>query len=429
MSGPAQLRAQIVGGGLAGLSAAAALASIGWRVDLHEAKPFLGGRTTSYPLHPSMPDSERIDNCQHVLLRCCDNLLDFYRRCGVADKIDFHQTLYFVRPGGAVDRLERGPWPKPLHLAGAFLRFGFLDWADKWSLLTTLRALERQKSRPDLDDLSMGEWLRGRRVTKRSYERFWRPILVSALNEEPERSSAKAAFQVFADGLMGSRTSYEMGVAAVPLGELYDAVGDGRLGANLRVHARSRLERIDPDSGAADFYIAAVPFERIAGLIPDLALDLEPFEHSPITGVHLWFDRPVTELPHAALLDRTMQWMFRRGPSYVQCVVSASRELLPLSQAEIVELACRDLRDFFPEARQARLLRSHVIKEVRATYSVKPGLEASRPAAVTRIPNLFLAGDWTATGWPATMEGAVRSGYLAAEAAARAAGLRARFLQ
>ncbi len=419
---------QIVGGGLAGLAAAAALASLDWRVELHESKPFLGGRATSFPVSPADPDSERIDNCQHVLLRCCDNLVDFYRRCGVEDKIEFHDRIHFVRPGGAVDTLARGPWPKPLHLAGSFLRFGFLDWRDKWSLITTLQALEREKHRPDLDAIPMSEWLHARPVTERSYQRFWRPILVSALNEEPERSSAKAAFQVFADGMMGTRTSYEMGVAAVPLAELYDAAGDGRLGPSLRVHLRSRVERIDPRSPEADYYIAAVPFERAAELLPDLDLPLEKFEHSPITGVHLWYDRPITELPHAALLDRTMQWMFRRGDSYVQCVVSASRDLLPLSQAEIVELAEQELAEFFPAAREAKLLRSRVIKEVRATYSIVPGLERDRPTAVTKIPNLFLAGDWTATGWPATMEGAVRSGYLAAEAAVRASGGDARFL-
>lgn len=419
---------QIVGGGLAGLAAAAALASLDWQVDLHESKPFLGGRATSYPVTPSDPASERIDNCQHVLLRCCDNLLDFYRRCGVEDKIDFFDRIHFVRPGGAVDTLERGVLPKPLHLAGSFLRFGFLGWADKWSLITTLRALEREYRRPGLDEVSMADWLRGRRVTERSYQRFWRPILVSALNEEPERSSAKSAFQVFADGMLGSRTSYEMGVAAVPLAELYDAAGHGRLGANLRVHLRSRVERIDPASRQADYFIAAVPFERIGGLIPELDLNLERFEHSPITGVHLWFDRPITELPHAALLDRTMQWMFRRGESYVQCVVSASRDLIPMSQPEVVELALRDLAEFFPAARKAKLLRSQVIKEARATYSIIPGLEADRPGAVTKLPNVFLAGDWTDTGWPATMEGAVRSGYLAAEAAVRAAGGQACFL-
>lgn len=421
-------RVQIVGGGLAGLAAAAALASLDWQVDLHESKPFLGGRATSYPVSPADPDSERIDNCQHVLLRCCDNLLDFYRRCGVEHKIDFYDRIHFVRPGGAVDTLERGPWPKPLHLAGSFLRFGFLDWADKWSLITTLWALEREKNRTDLDAVPMSEWLRSHQATERSYQRFWRPILVSALNEEPERSSAKAAFQVFADGMLGTRTSYEMGVSSAPLAELYDAAGDGRLGENLRVHLRSRVERIEPESAAADYYIAAVPFERIEALAPGLGLPLNKFEHSPITGVHLWFDRPITDLPHAALLDRTMQWMFRRGPSYVQCVVSASRELLPLSQSEIVQLAIRDLADFFPPAAQATLVRSQVIKEVRATYSVVPGLERDRPGPVTKVPNLFLAGDWTATGWPATMEGAVRSGYMAAEAAARAAGTEARFL-
>lgn len=421
-------RVQIVGGGLAGLAAAAALASLDWEVDLHESKPFLGGRATSYPVSPSDPDSERIDNCQHVLLRCCDNLMDFYRRCGVESKIDFYDRIHFVRPGGAVDTLERGMLPKPLHLAGSFLRFGFLSWADKWSLINTLRALEREKDRRDLDAVAMSDWLRSRRVTEQSYQRFWRPILVSALNEEPERSSAKAAFQVFADGMLGTRDSYEMGVSAVPLAELYDAAGDGRLGAHLRVHLRSRVERIDPQADAADCYISAVPFERITELVPGLDLPLAKFEHSPITGVHLWFDRPITELPHAALLDRTMQWMFRRGESYVQCVVSASRDLLPMSQAQIVALAQRELAEFFPPAAEAQLVRSQVIKEVRATYSIIPGLEQERPGPVTKFPNLFLAGDWTATGWPATMEGAVRSGYLAAEAAARTAGVDARFL-
>ena len=168
--------------------------------------------------------------------------------------------------------------------------------------------------------------------------------------------------------------------------------------------------------------------QRIEALLPELDLRLARFEHSPITGVHLWFDRPVTELPHAVLLDRTMQWLFRKSETYVQCVVSASRSLLKLSRQEIVEIACRELREFFPATHEAKLTRSHVVKEVRATYSIAPGLEAVRPSCATRYPNVFLAGDWTDTGWPATMEGAVISGYRAAEAAARAEGVEGRFV-
>ena len=408
-----------MGGGLAGLSAAAALASAGFEVDLHEAKPFLGGRATSFPVHPSEPEGERIDNCQHVLLRCCDNLLDFYKRCGVEDKIQFYKAIHFVRPGGAVDTLERGALPAPLHLAGSFLRLGFLGIGEKLALIRDLRAIEKEYAKREyLDTFTFGAWLRERGASENTYKRFWEPIIVSALNEDPEVASAKPAFQVFAEGLMGSRTSYEMGVPAVPLADLYAATPKG-----VRVHLRSNVERIDPASDEADYYISAVPFERVNALVPGLDLRLEKFTHSPITGIHLWFDRPVTELPHASLLDRTIQWMFRRGERYVQCVVSASRSLMGMKREEIIELAVRELGEFFPAAKRAKLERAHVVKEARATYSVIPGLEADRPGAETEYPNFFLAGDWTDTGWPATMEGAVRSGYRAAEAVARASGV------
>lgn len=422
-------RVMIVGGGLAGLAAAAALGSLGFQVDLHEARPFLGGRATSFPLSPSQEDSERIDNCQHVLLRCCDNLLDFYRRCGVEDKIRFYDRLNFVRPGGAVDVLAPGLLPAPLHLLGSFLRFRALPARDRWRVARGLAALLRERRRTDLDTFTMSEWLAEKRMTPEALNRFWRPILVSALNEEPERASALPAFQVFWQGLLASRQSYQMGVPAVPLADLYSAALETRLGRDVRVHLRSTVERLAPASSQAEFYISAVPFERVETLIPGLGLRLAKFEHSPITGIHLWYDRPLTNLPHAVLLDRTLQWLFRKSETYVQAVVSASRSLLEKSKAEIVELASRELREFFPESRDAKLVRSHVVKETRATYSAVPGLESDRPKAETIHPNVFLAGDWTDTGWPATMEGAVRSGYRAAEAVARAAGIDARFLK
>jgi squalene-associated FAD-dependent desaturase len=416
-------RVKIVGGGLAGLSAGVALGSLGWEVDLYESKPFLGGRATSFPVRPDEPDSERIDNCQHVLLRCCDNLLDFYRRCGVADKIKFYDELYFVRPGGAVDKLRRGMLPYPAHLAGSFLKFGFLSFREKLALAADLQALQKRYGDASLDQMTMAEWLTSRKVSDNTYRRFWQPILVSALNEEPDRASAHAAFQVFAEGLLGSRTSYEMGVPAVPLAQLYDGAGD-----SVRVHLRESVDHIDPASDEADVYISAVPYDRVGALLPDLALNVQPFEHSPITGVHLWFDRPITELPHAVLLDRTMQWMFRKSDTYIQCVVSASRDLLPMSRGDIIELACRELAEYFPTVAEAKLIRSHVIKEAKATYSITPGLTAHRPATETPYDNVFLAGDWTDTNWPATMEGAVRSGYRAAELAAQSQGSAARFL-
>ncbi len=405
------MRVVIAGGGLAGLAAAAALGGSGFDVELHEARPFLGGRAASFPLAPGDPHSETIDNCQHVLLRCCRNLLDFYRRCGVLDKIRFYDQYHFVEPGGRVS------WLEPAALA--FLGFPALGWRDK---LSVARGLYRMKREARSDRLTFSSWLEAHRQSDGAVRRFWRPIVVSALNEEPERAAAGAAFQVFLEGFLASRDGYQMGVPAVPLSELYSPAALPR----VTIRLRSPLERLD--AVPADFYVSAVPLERVNELIPGLDLDLSRFEHSPITGIHLWLDREITALPQAALLDRTIQWMFRKSARHYHLVVSASRSLLPLGRQEIIDLAIRELGEFFPVAREARLERGHVIKEPRATYSPAPGVEASRPGAATKFPNLFLAGDWTQSGWPATMEGAVRSGYLAAEAICRAAGRPARFL-
>jgi zeta-carotene desaturase len=179
----------------------------------------------------------------------------------------------------------------------------------------------------------------------------------------------------------------------------------------------------------ADFHICSVPFERLGALAPELKVDTARFEHSPITGIHVWFDRSVTGLPHAALLDRTIQWMFNKSQGrYLQFVVSASRDLVEMPRAEVIDLALSEAAEFFPRVREAKVERANVIKEVRATYSARPGLEAVRPDTKTMAANVFLAGDWTRSGWPATMEGAVRSGYRAAEQVCAAAGQPGQFL-
>ena len=218
-----------------------------------------------------------------------------------------------------------------------------------------------------------------------------------------------------------------MGTPTVPLDDLYSAALAGHLGPTVRVTLGSRVGRIDPASAEADYYVSAVPFDRVGSLVPGLGIEgeLARFEHSPITGIHLWFDRAICRLDHAMLLDREIQWLFHKGGGYYLVVISASRGLEALPSEEIVDLALRELRDFFPEAEGARLTASRVIREPRATYSARPGLNRLRPGARTRYRNVYLAGDWTDTGWPATMEGAVRSGYRAAEAVAAAAQGRA----
>jgi zeta-carotene desaturase len=423
----------IAGGGLAGLAAAAALGGAGYEIDLFEARPFLGGRATSYALPASSGEAaEMIDNCQHILLRCCVNLLDFYARLGIRDRIRFYREFYFVEPGGKLSILRRGRLPAPLHFTGAFLRMHCLGRADKIGIARALLAIRRERTRrKDLDRISMLDWLLQKRQTPRAIDRFWRQVLVSAVNEDLERMAARHGFQVFWLGFLARPDAYEMGVPSVPLGGLYSADVWKKL-PSVRMHFRATVDRIGPEgftvngeSCCGDAYICALPFERLEAV----GLSAPKLEHSPITGVHLWFDREITTLPHATLLDRTMQWMFNKDSGkYLQLVVSASRDLTPLSRDEIVDIAIGDLRLYFPRVRDAKLLKWHVVKEQRATFSAAPETEHLRPTPQTEYPNLFMAGDWTRTGWPATMEGAVRSGYLAAEAVSKSAGAPLRFL-
>jgi zeta-carotene desaturase len=450
----------VAGGGLAGLAAGCALASNGFRVTLFERRPYLGGRASSYE-HPGT--GEVVDNCQHVLLGCCTNLIDFYRRLGVEDKIRWYDQLTFLEPGGRASIIGPSPLPAPLHTAPSFLRAACLNFSDKLSIAAAMAVLTPATPRERGE--SFLAWLKRHGQTEQAIQRFWKTVLVSALNEDLDRISVPYAAQVIRESFLKSAMAGRMGVPRVPLTELYNVAGDYVESHGGRVQRRVGLQtfRADPSeaqlqlsSGEAkfDFAVLAVPFDVLSGILPadeaaePLRQALGKFETSPITGIHLWFDRQITDLDHAVLLDRTIQWMFHKSKlltvapasgrpdsrqdaagSYVELVVSASKTLVDKSKREIVDLALAELREFFPGARSANLVKSTVIKEVHATYSPQPGTDAFRPPSQTIWPRVFLAGDWTATGWPATMEGAVRSGYAAAEALARAAGLRdAKFL-
>ncbi|HEX5430816.1 MAG TPA: hydroxysqualene dehydroxylase HpnE [Bryobacteraceae bacterium] len=424
----------VAGGGLAGLSAAAALGAAGYRVQLLESRPFLGGRATSYEM-----GGETIDNCQHILLRCCVNLLDFYRRMGVQHDITFHREFIILEPGGRPSSLRAGKLPAPLHFSGSFLTLRFLNLSEKLALMRGMLAIQREHStRADLDRISMQQWLEEKRQPKRLIDRFWRPVLVSAISEELDRMAAAHGFQFFWLAFLARSDSYEMGIPNVPLARLYSSDLWKHIGS-VEVLTRTPVERFliegaqvrAVEAGGKEWqaghYISALPFDRAAAL--GVPVDIEGFEYSPITGIHLWFDRSITGIPQAALLDRTIQWIFNKDSGrYVQLVVSASRSLLDMPRADVIALAVDELAEFFPAVRRAKLVKSHVVKEVRAVFSAKPGLGSRRPPTQTGIENLFLAGDWTRSGWPATMEGAVRSGYLAAEAVTAAAGTPQKFL-
>jgi zeta-carotene desaturase len=436
----------IAGGGLAGLAAGCALAEAGFRVSLLERRPYLGGRASSYQ-HPGT--GEIVDNCQHVLLGCCTNLLDFYRRAGVQDKIRWYEKLTFLEPGGRASVIAPSWLPAPLHTAPAFLRADCLNFRDKLAISRAMAALA--VAAPEDRGESFLDWLKRHGQTAQAIERFWKTILVSALNEDLDRVSVPYGAQVVRESFLKSVAAGRMGIPMVPLTELYGTAGDYIRARGGEIQLRAGVESFRAEASAVnvtangqerkyDYLILAVPFDGLGRILPDTPLSgplvaaLGQFSSSPITGIHLWFDRQISELDHAVLLDRTIQWMFHKSRliqarekadgtgSYVELVVSCSRSLVEKSKAEIVEMAVKEAQEFFPGARSAKLLKSTVIKEVHATYSPRPGIDKYRPKPETAWPRVFLAGDWTATGWPATMEGAVRSGYLAAEALARFAG-------
>lgn len=435
----------IIGGGLAGLAAGCALADAGLKVTLFERRPYVGGRASSYE-HPGT--GEVVDNCQHVLFGCCTNLIRFYEKLGVADKIGWSSDINFIEPGGRITKFAPSRLPAPLHNVPAFIRSPLFSLQDKLAIARGLTAM--LKGLPEDSGENFLSWLRRHRQTQQAIKRFWEPVLVSALTEDLDRISVHYAMKVFRELFLISSEGGKMGVPAIPLSDLYAAAveyirrrgGDVLLRTTVTGFAATESGvTITSSAGEQkfDFVVLAAPFQTAASLLPSdatgegLKARLQHFEPTPITGIHLWFDREITPLPHAALMDRTIQWMYqksklqenREGPgSYLELVVSASKSLVQKSREEILDLAVRELAEFFPTVKDAKVEKAAVIKEVYAAYAILPGLDEFRPAASTGWPRVFLAGDWTATGWPATMEGAVRSGYLAAEALTESLGQR-----
>jgi len=448
----------VIGGGLAGLASGVALAEAGWRVRLFEQRPFLGGRATSYVL----PDGEHIDNCQHVTLGCCTNLADFYQRVGSTGKIKFFDRLYFLDSLRRRGELYASILPAPFHLAASFATFAPLRIRDKVAIARAMVAIFWAKGKLAAGDegerISMLEWLKRRGQTPGAIERFWRVILVSALDEELDRTDAKYGVDVFWKAFLSNRSGYLMGVPVVPLAELYDGCKAAIERQGGEVTLRTPVRGLTIDNGSisgvrfdggreesAEAYVFAVPHGELTELLPesikkgDAAFQKwDKLKVAPITGVHFWFDRPVMVEPFVTLLDTTTQWIFNKtslngscatGGQYLQLVISASYDLLNRPRQEIIDLCLNEVRHVLPQARVAQLLKATVIKEVAATFSPEPGVDRWRPRQETSVRGLFLAGDWTDTSWPATMEGAVRSGYLAAEAVMRTAGVPQKFLQ
>jgi zeta-carotene desaturase len=446
LSESSQKTVTVIGAGVAGMSAACALAEAGFRVQLVERRGYLGGRASSY-LHPGV--NEVIDNCQHVLFGCCTNLLGFYRRIGVSDRIHWTSEMTMIEPGGRRSRL--GPFglgplrlPAPLHSAPSFLNAKAFTLADKLALARAMRAMMAPEAMVDSRE-SLGAWLRRHKQTEGAINRFWRLVIASALNAEIDEIAVPYAAKVIRELFLNSAEAGSMGMSTVPLSELYANVTPfiEQRGGSVLLNTHVEGAAWNEDSAqwlictragelVSDFVILALPFEATQKLLPrlsaeegaeKLARQIERHEHWPICSVHLWFDREITDLEDAVLLDREIHWMYNqsrlqtgRGGHYIELVVSATRSFAALPREAAIELALRELAEFFPRVKEAKLEKAALVKEMYATFGVPPGIDSARPGPASSWPQLFLAGDWTATGWPSTMESAARSGHLAAEA-------------
>jgi squalene-associated FAD-dependent desaturase len=436
----------VVGGGLAGITAAIALREAGARVTLLEARPRLGGATCSFTR-----DGLVIDNGQHVFLGCCSAYRELLARLGMTGAVSVQDRfdVTVLSPGGRA-RLRRTRLPGPLHMGQALAGYSFLTPGERLRVIRAALAMMRlDPARPGLDNERLGDWLAARGQGERARRVLWDLFTVSALNVAGDDASMALAATVVKTALLGAKNAADIGVPAIPLGDLHGQAGAEllqRLGAEVRIGAK--VAEITATSGGglrvwlaerggsaapeihADGVVLAVPPDVAARLVPAAAVAggvgpgpdrWRELGASPIVNVHVIYDRRVTSLPFAAAVDSPVQWVFDRTRSsglqagqYLAVSLSAADDLVDVPAARLRERFVPALEDLFPAARDARITDFFVTRERRATFRQVPGCAALRPGAATALPGLVIAGAWTDTGWPDTMEGAVRSGLNAA---------------
>jgi squalene-associated FAD-dependent desaturase len=415
------MKVTVVGGGLAGLAAAVELVDAGTEVTLYESRARLGGATFSFERNGLW-----LDNGQHVALRCCTAYLAFLQRIGSAPLLPLQQRLRVpvLREGQRTDSISRVQLPAPLHLAPSLLTYGPLSPAERLSAVRAALALKRlDPDDGELDDEGFGAWLRAHGQSANAIAALWNLIALPTLNLPADEASLAAAVKVFRTGLLDAADAADIGIPAAPFQRLHAdpaqaAIEDG--GGRVLLSSAVRADDLD-DLLAEGPVLLAVPPHAAAEFVP---VDVDGLGQSPIVNLHVHYDRRVLELPLAAALDSPVQFVFDRT------LASGAREgqllAVSLSHAvEEIELSVAALRERFlpalerllPAARGATVLDFAATHEPRATFRAAPGTRRLRPGPHTSRPGLFLAGAWTDTGWPATMEGAVRSGLTAARAA------------
>ena len=429
----------VVGGGLSGITAALECARAGASVTVLESRGRLGGAAYSFAR-----SGIRVDNGQHVFLRCCTAYRELLDDIGATEMVTLQPRLEIpvLLAGGRRACLRRNDLPAPLHLAGAILRYPPLSIRERLSVARTMQALKAvDLDDPAADDRSFGDWLREHRQSDAAIEAIWSLIARPTLNLTVDAASLAQAAQVFQIGLLTDATAGDVGYAHVPLSDIHDLAAQRALtAAGVKVMLRRGVVAIAPAAGGfciesngaptghADAVILAVPPDRAARLIPPAAevsgSALERLGRSSIVNLHVVLDRPVLDVPFATGVNTPVQWIFDRTASagltsgqYLAITLSAADEELEKTVEDLRALYLPALAELLPEAREATVKEFFVTREHSATFRAAPGARSARPGPVTRLPGFVLAGSWTDTGWPATMEGAVRSGRAAAREA------------
>jgi squalene-associated FAD-dependent desaturase len=439
--------AVVIGGGLAGITAAIALREAGLRVTLLEARPRLGGATCSFSR-----DGLIVDNGQHVFLGCCSAYRELIARLGMTGSVSLQDRfdVAVLGPHGRA-RLRRTRLPGPLHMGQALATYSLLSPAERLRVTQAALAMRfLDPARPGLDDQRLGDWLAAHGQREHARRVLWDLFIVSALNVSGDEANLSLAGTVVRTALLGAKDAADIGTPGIPLGDLHGKAGArllDQLGATVRLSAKVAAVHPLPGGGYrvelasrgasggsavvpdADGVVLAVPPETAARLLPAGPATPGPGPErwhelgaSPIVNVHVIYDRRVTRLPFAAAVDSPVQWVFdRTGPSglasgqYLAVSVSAADDVVDVPAAELREQFVPALQQLFPAAREARITDFFVTRERRATFRQVPGCGGKRPGAGTGRQGLVLAGAWTDTGWPDTMEGAVRSGLIAAK--------------
>ena len=428
----------VAGGGLAGIATAVEATARGARVTLVERRPFLGGKAFSFT---DPGTGAELDNGQHVHLGCCTAYMALLGRLGSIGLTAIQPSLHVdVRDRAGVHGvLTSRRLPPPLHMGPSFARYGLLSRAERVRALRALGAIAAlgNDGRAGLDDVSFGEWLRAHGQRDAAIERFWDVVVLPTCNDRSDRVSAALASFVITEGLMRTRGGAAIGWSLVGLSHLVDAparwhllraggtviTGEAVVAADAGGVTLGDGRRID-----ADAVVLALPPGRAHEACPG-ALPVHPdLGESPIVNVHLWYDRPVLDRPVVAVVDSPVQWMFDRTAitgegapgQHIALSLSAARAEMGVPRGELAEAMDREVREILPGGHGASLREWAVVKDARATFAPSPGQASRRPGARTPVEGVVLAGNWTSTGWPATMEGAVRSGLAAvAELAAQ----------